>query len=128
MHPDSGPFHATGHIGSFQIHPSNFNGFNVIVKSGIDYFIHIEKVIIGGEIQNIGNLYTKVRKKLERNIKNSSRTKLVRDELAGDEGFEPPQTESESGVLPLHKSPNKMLRQNASIIIQICVQLSSVKF
>ena len=24
--------------------------------------------------------------------------------LAGDEGFEPPQTESESGVLPLHKS------------------------
>ena len=25
--------------------------------------------------------------------------------LAGDEGFEPPQTESESGVLPLHKSP-----------------------
>ena len=23
----------------------------------------------------------------------------------GDEGFEPPQTESESGVLPLHKSP-----------------------
>ena len=29
----------------------------------------------------------------------------VRDDLAGDEGFEPPQTESESGVLPLHKSP-----------------------
>ena len=26
--------------------------------------------------------------------------------LAEDEGFEPPQTESESGVLPLHKSPN----------------------
>ena len=26
-------------------------------------------------------------------------------DLAGDEGFEPPQTESESGVLPLHKSP-----------------------
>ena len=26
--------------------------------------------------------------------------------LAGDEGFEPPQTESESGVLPLHKSPS----------------------
>lgn len=25
--------------------------------------------------------------------------------VAGDEGFEPPQTESESGVLPLHKSP-----------------------
>ena len=25
--------------------------------------------------------------------------------LAEDEGFEPPQTESESGVLPLHKSP-----------------------
>ena len=24
--------------------------------------------------------------------------------LAEDEGFEPPQTESESGVLPLHKS------------------------
>ena len=29
---------------------------------------------------------------------------IVRDDLAGDEGFEPPQTESESGVLPLHKS------------------------
>ena len=26
------------------------------------------------------------------------------DFLAEDEGFEPPQTESESGVLPLHKS------------------------
>ena len=26
-------------------------------------------------------------------------------DLAEDEGFEPPQTESESGVLPLHKSP-----------------------
>ena len=26
------------------------------------------------------------------------------DYLAEDEGFEPPQTESESGVLPLHKS------------------------
>ena len=26
--------------------------------------------------------------------------------LAGDEGFEPSQTESESGVLPLHKSPS----------------------
>ena len=25
--------------------------------------------------------------------------------MAEDEGFEPPQTESESGVLPLHKSP-----------------------
>lgn len=25
-------------------------------------------------------------------------------DLAEDEGFEPPQTESESGVLPLHKS------------------------
>ena len=30
---------------------------------------------------------------------------IVRQDLAGDEGFEPPQTESESGVLPLHKSP-----------------------
>ena len=30
---------------------------------------------------------------------------IDRDDLAGDEGFEPPQTESESGVLPLHKSP-----------------------
>ena len=30
---------------------------------------------------------------------------IVRADLAGDEGFEPPQTESESGVLPLHKSP-----------------------
>ena len=33
--------------------------------------------------------------------------------MAGDEGFEPPQTESESGVLPLHKSPVR----NANIII-----------
>ena len=38
-------------------------------------------------------------------IKKSSRTCAVRDDVAGDEGFEPPQTESESGVLPLHKSP-----------------------
>ncbi len=28
--------------------------------------------------------------------------------LAGDEGFEPPQTESESVVLPLHKSPTDL--------------------
>ncbi len=35
------------------------------------------------------------------------------DFLAEDEGFEPPQTESESGVLPLHKSSIKVshLRQ-----------------
>ena len=32
--------------------------------------------------------------------------------LAGDEGFEPPQTESESGVLPLHKSPICAQRMN----------------
>ena len=31
--------------------------------------------------------------------------------LAGDEGFEPPQTESESGVLPLHKSPKWLLSE-----------------
>ena len=35
---------------------------------------------------------------------------IVRDDLAGDEGFEPPQTESESGVLPLHKSSMWPLR------------------
>ena len=34
--------------------------------------------------------------------------------LAEDEGFEPPQTESESGVLPLHKSSkrNKIIIHN----------------
>ena len=31
--------------------------------------------------------------------------------MAGDEGFEPPQTESESGVLPLHKSPKWLLSE-----------------
>ena len=31
--------------------------------------------------------------------------------LARDEGFEPPQTESESGVLPLHKSPKWLLSE-----------------
>ena len=36
-------------------------------------------------------------------IKNGKLNELA--VLAGDEGFEPPQTESESGVLPLHKSP-----------------------
>ena len=29
--------------------------------------------------------------------------------MAEDEGFEPPQTESESGVLPLHKSSMRIL-------------------
>ena len=38
------------------------------------------------------------------NTKKSPTAKAVRDFLAEDEGFEPPQTESESGVLPLHKS------------------------
>ena len=31
-------------------------------------------------------------------------TDVVGFSMAEDEGFEPPQTESESGVLPLHKS------------------------
>ena len=48
--------------------------------------------------------------------------------LAGDEGFEPPQTESESGVLPLHKSPKLPQRRNASIIIASFAHLSSVIF
>ena len=55
-------------------------------------------------------------------IKNRRRTSLRR--LAGDEGFEPPQTESESGVLPLHKSPICTLRQNASIIILRIAKMS----
>ena len=37
------------------------------------------------------------------NIK-SPTTEVVGLFMAEDEGFEPPQTESESGVLPLHKS------------------------
>ena len=53
---------------------------------------------------------------------------IVRDDLAGDEGFEPPQTESESGVLPLHKSPKLPQRRNASIIIASFAHLSSVIF
>ena len=36
--------------------------------------------------------------------KKAPATKVVGAFLAEDEGFEPPQTESESGVLPLHKS------------------------
>ena len=48
--------------------------------------------------------------------------------LAGDEGFEPPQTESESGVLPLHKSPIMPLRQNAYIIISAFLEMSSCFF
>ena len=36
--------------------------------------------------------------------KKSPTALAVGDFLAEDEGFEPPQTESESGVLPLHKS------------------------
>ena len=61
-------------------------------------------------------------------IKKSGYPKGYPDFLAEDEGFEPPQTESESGVLPLHKSPMDALHQNASIIIQICAHLSSVNF
>ena len=34
----------------------------------------------------------------------SPTTNVVELLMAEDEGFEPPQTESESGVLPLHKS------------------------
>ena len=50
---------------------------------------------------------------------------IVRDDLAGDEGFEPPQTESESGVLPLHKSP---MPQKAFIIIRKNRHLSRTIF
>ena len=38
------------------------------------------------------------------NAKKRLSAKAIRRFLAEDEGFEPPQTESESGVLPLHKS------------------------
>ena len=41
--------------------------------------------------------------------------------MAEDEGFEPPQTESESGVLPLHKSS----MSGAGIIILILTKKSS---
>ena len=41
--------------------------------------------------------------------------------LAEDEGFEPPQTESESGVLPLHKSSKRN-----DIIIRTSLKKSSV--
>ena len=44
--------------------------------------------------------------------------------LAEDEGFEPPQTESESGVLPLHKSSIS----GADIIILISPKKSSTFF
>ena len=42
------------------------------------------------------------------NAKKSPTAKAVRRFLAEDEGFEPPQTESESGVLPLHKSSKSL--------------------
>ena len=48
---------------------------------------------------------TKRRKPLIRKEKTCNPLRLQVFFLAGDEGFEPPQTESESGVLPLHKSP-----------------------
>ena len=49
--------------------------------------------------------------------------------LAGDEGFEPPQTESESGVLPLHKSPVFWLQGGTTfIIIRKTGQMSRKKF
>ena len=35
--------------------------------------------------------------------------------MAEDEGFEPPQTESESGVLPLHKSSMRILLYLSSL-------------
>jgi hypothetical protein len=39
--------------------------------------------------------------------KNRSRQRRERFALAAEEGFEPSQTESESGVLPLHKSAKR---------------------
>ena len=47
--------------------------------------------------------------------------------LAGDEGFEPSQTESESVVLPLHKSPIFSCSLSATVII-IAKSLSIVKY
>ena len=51
------------------------------------------------EIQNILNIKSGENKKKPLDSE-ESRVNL----MAEDEGFEPPQTESESGVLPLHKS------------------------
>ena len=45
------------------------------------------------------------------------KTKILKTSVAGDEGFEPPQTESESGVLPLHKSPVFWFRHGTTFII-----------
>ena len=45
-------------------------------------------------------------------VKKRPTAKAVRRFLAEDEGFEPPQTESESGVLPLHKSSWWRLRDS----------------
>ena len=41
--------------------------------------------------------------------------KAIRRFLAEDEGFEPPQTESESGVLPLHKSSIWWRQQDSNL-------------
>ena len=41
--------------------------------------------------------------------------------LAEDEGFEPPQTESESGVLPLHKSSVYMVETTGLEPVTSCV-------
>ena len=46
------------------------------------------------------------------NAKKSPIAYAIGDFLAEDEGFEPPQTESESGVLPLHKSSWWRLRDS----------------
>ena len=42
---------------------------------------------------------------IEKSKKNPATTRVAG--LAADEGFEPSQTESESGVLPLHKSAKR---------------------
>ena len=47
--------------------------------------------------------------------------------LAEDEGFEPPQTESESGVLPLHKSSICDMRFEQDNHLQIHLYFGSIR-
>ena len=48
--------------------------------------------------------------------------------MAEDEGFEPPQTESESGVLPLHKSSMRILLYPSSLKSQEVFSCFAKKF
>ena len=81
----------------------------------------------GGKQLSTGQLHLDGFESLTTAIKNKDTREGYPYFLAEDEGFEPPQTESESGVLPLHKSSICDMRFEQDNHLQIHLYFGSIR-